>query len=103
MSGGVSSHCHGVNSISKSAARRLTSPNFRARTVGRSEKFFSWTDVPRMRLQLKILFRIKALPIPKKNWRNLLGVDATPLGYRSVKPMTDQALGNTLLNLLVSA
>ena len=26
-----------------------------------------------MRLQLKTLFQIKALPIPTKNWKNLLG------------------------------
>ena len=31
------------------------------------------TDAPRIGLQLKILFAIKALPTPVKNWKNLLG------------------------------
>ena len=34
---------------------------------------FSWTDVPRMRLQLKILFGIKALPILKKSGKPVRG------------------------------
>ena len=53
-----------------------------------------------MRLQLKILFGIKALHILKKNWKNLLGVEGgchTP--HRRVnKPMTDQALLNSLVS-----
>ena len=43
------------------------SSNFRGRTVGPICQVFSWTDVPRMRLQLKILFGIKALTILKKS------------------------------------
>ena len=46
---------------------------FRDKTVGPIWKFFWWTDAPRMRLQPKILFEIKALPIPEKNYKNLLG------------------------------
>ena len=34
---------------------------------------FSWTDVPRMRLQLKILFGIKALSILKKSGKPVGG------------------------------
>ena len=41
---------------------------------------FSWTDVPRMRLQLKILFGIKALPILKKRGKTCWG------GGRSMSP-----------------
>ena len=54
-----------------------------------------------MRLQLKILFVIKALPILKKNWKPVGGgggrVDATPIGGFN-KPMTDQALLNSLVS-----
>ena len=49
------------------------SSNFRAKTVARSDKFFHGTDFPRMRLQLKMFFGIKALPICKKTGKNLLG------------------------------
>ena len=57
-----------------------------------------------MRLQLKILFGIKALPILKKNWKNLLGGGGwmqpppppLPIGGFN-KPMTDQALLNSLV------
>ena len=57
---------------SKSATQRNEikqppSSNFRGRMVGPINQVFSWTDVPRMRLQLKILFAIKALPILKKS------------------------------------
>ena len=57
---------------SKSATQRdeikqPPSSNFRGRTVRPICQVFSWTDVPRMRLQLKILFGIKALPIHKKS------------------------------------
>ena len=56
---------------SKSATQRAEvntpSSNFRGRMVGPICQVFSWTDVPRMRLQLKILFGIKALPILKKS------------------------------------
>ena len=53
-----------------------------------------------MRLQLKILFGIKALPILKKNWKNLLGGGVwmpPPIGGFN-KPMTDQALLNSLVS-----
>ena len=70
---------------SKSATQRdeiktAPSSNFRGRTVGPICQVFSWTDVPRMRLQLKILFGIKALPILKKSGKTCLGggVDVTP-------------------------
>ena len=55
--------------ISDATRRNETPPssNFRGRTVGPICEVFSWTDVPRMRLQLKILFGIKALPILKKS------------------------------------
>ena len=49
-----------------------------------------------MRLQLKILFGIKALPILKKNWNNLLGEGGGRGGFN--KPMTDQALLNSLVS-----
>ena len=65
------------------------SSNFRGRTVGPICQVFSWTDVPRMRLQLKILFGIKALPILKKNEKTCLGGGRChPNPYWSVKPMT---------------
>ena len=59
------------------------SSNFRGRTVGPICKVFSWTDVPIMGLQLKILFGIKALPILKKSGKTCWGgggggVDVTP-------------------------
>ena len=56
----------------------LPSSNFRVKTLGLIRKMFSWTDVPRMRLQLKILFGIKALLIHKKNLKKLLGVASSP-------------------------
>ena len=59
----------------------LTSSNFRGKTVGPICQVTSWTDVPRMRLQLKILFGIKALPIRKKTRKTCWGgggVNATP-------------------------
>ena len=72
---------------SKSATQRdeikqPPSSNFK-RQNGRSDlPSFSWTDVPRMRLQLKILFGIKALPILKKSGKTCWGgrgeVDVTP-------------------------
>ena len=79
----------GANSLSsvpnqRRNATKLKHPpssNFRGRTVGPICQVFSWTDVPRMRLQLKILFGIKALPILKKSGKTCLGgggVDVTP-------------------------
>ena len=59
----------------------LPSSNFRGITVGPICEVFSWTDVPRMRLQRKILFGIKALSIRKKTKKTCWGgggVDATP-------------------------
>ena len=61
----------------------VPSSNFRGKMVGPICQVFSWTDVPRMRLQLKILFGIKALPIRKKTRKTCLEeggecVDATP-------------------------
>ena len=62
----------------------LPSSNFRGITVGPICQVFSWTDVSRMRLQLKILFGIKALSIRKKTRKTCRGgggggwVDATP-------------------------
>ena len=65
------------------------SSNFRGRTVGPICQVFSWTDVPRMRLQLKILFGIKALPILKKSGKTCLGGGRChPHPHWSVKPMT---------------
>ena len=69
---------------SKSATQRdeiknSPSSNFRGRTVGPICQVFSWTDVPRMRLQLKILFGVKALTILKKGGKTCWGgVDVTP-------------------------
>ena len=75
---------------SKSATQRdeikhPPSSNFRGRTVGPICQVFSWTDVPRIRLQLKNLFGINLLPFSRKV-ENLLGgggggggkVDVTP-------------------------
>ena len=93
--GGVSGVCQvcvcSANSLSSSKSvtqhdeikHPVPSSNFRGKTVGPICQVFSWTDVPRMRLQLKILFGIKALPISKKTrktcWgRGGGGVDATP-------------------------
>ena len=62
--------CGAIHQRSKSGTQRDESPpssNFRGRTAGPICQVFSWTDVPRMRLQLKILFGIKALPILKKS------------------------------------
>ena len=55
---------------------------------------------PKDELQLKILFGIKALPILKKNWKTYSGGEGggwmpLPIGG-SNKPMTDQALLNSL-------
>ena len=55
-----------------------------------------------MRLRLKILFGMKVFPIIKKNWKNLLGDEGwmpppPPIG-RFNKPMTDQALLNSLVS-----
>ena len=63
---------------SKSATQRdeikhPPSSNFRGRTVGPICQVLSWTDVPRMRLQLKILFGIKTLTILKKSGNTCLG------------------------------
>ena len=63
------------------------SSNFRGRTVGPICQVFSWTDVPRMRLQLKILFGSSSHSQEKS--KNLLGGGGGG--------------GNTQLNLLVSA
>ena len=55
-----------------------------------------------MRLQLKILFGIKALPILKKNWKNLFeggGGGWMPPPIRGFnKHTTDQALLNSLVS-----
>ena len=65
-------------------------------------KNFSWTDVPRVRLYVKILFAIKALVITKKNWKNLLDVASNlppPLGHRRVKRDQHQTkFGLVLIN-----
>ena len=70
------------------------SSNFRGRTVGPICQVFSWTDVPRVRLQLKILFGIKALPILKKSGKTCLGGGGRchPHPHWSVKPMTCKRL-----------
>ena len=95
--GGVSVVCQvcvcGANSLSsvpnqRPNATKLKHPpssNFRGRTVDPICQVFSWTDVPRMKLQLKILFGTKALPILKKSGKTCLegggGVDVTtPIG-----------------------
>ena len=98
-------------SSSKSATQRdeikhpLPSSNFRGKTVGPICQVFSWADVPRMRLQLKILFGIKALPISKKTRKTCWGGGGGGCHpHQRVKHMTcTRALGNILLNLLVSA
>ena len=65
------------------------SSNFRGRTVGPICQVFSWTDVPRMRLQLKILFGIKALTILKKGGKTCWGGGRChPHPHWRVKPMT---------------
>ena len=78
----------GANSLSnvpnqRRKATKLKHPpssNFRGRMVGPICQVFSWTDVPRMRLQLKILFGTKGLPILKKSGKTCLGgVDVTPI------------------------
>ena len=75
----------GANSLSSAPnqprnATKLNTPssNFRGRTVGLICQVFLWTDVPRMRLQLKIVFGIKTLPILKKSGKPPMGVDVTP-------------------------
>ena len=81
---------------SKSATQRdeikhPPSSNFTGRTVGPIFQVFSWTDVPRMRLQLKILFGIKALPILKKSGKTCWGEGGGrchPHPHWRVKPMT---------------
>ena len=96
---GMSDVCHplriqfpAANQRRDEAKNPPISSNFRAKTVARSDKFFHGTDVPRMRLQLKMLFGIKALPICKKTGKNLLGegggVDATPTPPQKIKLMT---------------
>ena len=57
----------------RNATNQAPSSNFRGRTAGPICQVFSWTDVPRMRLQLKILFGIKALPILKKSGKTCGG------------------------------
>ena len=70
------------------------SSNFRGRTAGPICQVFSWTDVPRMRLQLKILFGIKALTILKKSGKTCWGGGGGgggrchPHPHWRVKPMT---------------
>ena len=70
------------------------SSNFRGRTAGPICQVFSWTDVPRMRLQLKNLFGIKALPILKKSGKTCWGGGGGGRGrchphpHWRVKPMT---------------
>ena len=49
-----------------------------------------------MRLQLKILFEIKALPFPEKNWKNLLGGGGGG-GVASTPPL---AIGGLILPFL---
>ena len=74
--------------------------------IGPISHIFSWTDVPRMRLQLKFLFGIKALPIHKKTRKPVGGgreVDAIPPPSEGLIYDMYQVLGNTLLDLLVSA
>ena len=79
---------------SKSATQRNEikhpSSNFRGRTVGPICQVFSWTDVLRMRLQLKILFGIKALTILKKSGKTCWGWgrSMSPHPHWRVKPMT---------------
>ena len=66
---GMSGVCLWREFTSAPNQRRNATPssNFRGRTVGPICQVFPWTDVPRMRLQLKILFEIKTLPIIKKS------------------------------------
>ena len=117
--GGVSVVCEvcvcGASSLSsapnqRGKATKLNTPlssNFRGRTVGPICQVFSWTDVPRMRLQLKILFGIKALTILKKSGKTCWGGGGGggrchPHPHWRVKPMTCNRL-YIQLNLLVSA
>ena len=79
---------------SKSATQRdeIKHPllsNFKGRTVGPISQVFSWTDVPRMRLQLKILFRIKLFPFSRKVEKPVPGGGRChPHPHWRVKPMT---------------
>ena len=63
----------------------LTLSNFRGKTVGPICHVFSWT---RMRLQLRILFRIKALPIRKKTRKTCWGGGGGIHPHQRAKHMT---------------
>ena len=52
--------------------------NFRAKTVGPIRKMFSWTDVPRMSLQLKISLQKKLFPFSRKKWKPVGGWHPPP-------------------------
>ena len=81
---------HSKSATQRDEIKHPPSSNFRGRTVGPICQVFSWTDVLRMRLQLKILFGIKALTILKKSgetcWGGGGGVDitSTPIGGLNV-------------------
>ena len=64
---------HSKSATQRDENKHPPSSNFRGGTVGPICHVFSWTDVPRMRLQLKILFRIKALTVLKKSGKTCWG------------------------------
>ena len=58
--------------------------NFRDKMVAPIGKIFSWTDAPRMCIQPKVWFGIKALPIHERNWKTFWGVASLPIGHQRV-------------------
>ena len=58
--------CPAANQQGDETKQPPPSSNFIAKTLGLIWQVFSWTAVLRMRLQIKILFGIKGLPIRKK-------------------------------------
>ena len=80
---------HSKSAMQCDEIKHPPSSNFRGRTVGLICQDFSWTDVPRMRLQLKILFGIKTLPILKKSGKTCSGGRSMlPHPHWRVKPIT---------------
>ena len=84
--------CQTANQQGDETKHPPPSPNFIAKTLGLIWQVFSWTDVLRMRLQLKILFGIKALLIRKKIGKTCCGgwmpPAPPPPPHWRVKPMT---------------
>ena len=79
---------HGRGGLPPPPPSTLRLSNFRPKTAGPIRKIFWWKDVPRMRRQLKILFEIKAFPIPEKTGETCWvggGVASTPLGFGGLR------------------